>query len=333
MATQYGGGGGMGAQSSGVYENTPSSGGTAARYTYTNGATTYTPLPADVMSFDAAMAQILSQQQIAAQNAATQQAIAAMQSQTSADQMASNEAMQRTGVRSSMMGEMNRYMALGETATTMEKLQGLIKQGGLLSQAQIAEQARRETGQVEQGIASQAGQLEQDLAQSGITNPAAVAAASAGLKSGQLGAGAKAQSQGEWANAQSLAGILSQSAQLGQSRAAIQATPSYEQWQDREYGTALDAEQRLVNSAQSELDRYTQYGPPKILIPENESRKAKESRKKDQKRFEAGYWSNVRRLQQAVNAARSRYDEVAAQPGSDDYRSPYSYNPYNPYGQ
>jgi len=140
-----------------------------------------------------------------------------------------NRILQGTTLGASLIGEKGRGLALGETEQARAGFSRLIDQGGILSQAQISGQARREAGQIGAGIESQKGQLAGAFAAQGISNPAAVAAGSAGLRASSLGAGARRLASGETENARSLAGLLGGAAQLGMSRAGLQARTSFEQ--------------------------------------------------------------------------------------------------------
>ena len=153
------------------------------------------------------------------------------------------------GLAPSLVGEANRAKALGETSQVAGKLRALISQGGVLSPEQIAGQAARVTGQTEQQLAGQEAGIANQFAQAGIINPAAVAAATAGVRSGALGVGARTKNEAETQNALTLPGLLSGAAQVGQHRAGLQQLTSYEDADERLGGL-------LGDFKSGELDPY-----------------------------------------------------------------------------
>ena len=155
------------------------------------------------------------------------------QAQAQAATIAAQRQQQMRGFAGSLVGEAGRERGLGETEEARAGLSRLVGQGGELSSQAIAEQARRAAGQARGDIAGQEGQLSSAFAARGITNPAAVAAATAAGRGQVLGMGARIQSQGERENARSLVGILGQASYLGQARASLQAATSYEDMQSR----------------------------------------------------------------------------------------------------
>lgn len=103
---------------------------------------------------------------------------------------------------------------LGSLAGPMERLSGLVDQGGILSGGQIRDMASREAGQAKREVATAGANLAGNMASRGTYNPVAVMSAMSRARAGTHGQGARAASRLETENAASLPGLLGQQSGL-----------------------------------------------------------------------------------------------------------------------
>ena len=119
--------------------------------------------------------------------------------------------------------------ALGQYQPYADKLQGLVNQGGLFSQGQMQNQASQIAGQSNAQVSNSMADLARQMSQRGGYNPAAAQAAMSGQQGAALGAGARALSNAQWQNAQSLPGLINQGVGVAGDMAKLNTAPTWDQ--------------------------------------------------------------------------------------------------------